>query len=202
MNRSDGDDVAPIRVADDDGAEILDQHDESTESTPTDAFGVSTYYQRGREQRHWVVDRADSDPIDYSLGVWEDGVVTAIRTVPYDGQRRYSTEDRRNRADKNSQFRLSVDEVLVEYIERGEPGVSVDELRRRVLAVLRRDDVAADPSGQVDPLADEDERRERELGDKEGERSERALGKFAADRHRETTCEHWTSGPLPPFGER
>ena len=142
-------DLAPIRVADD-GAEILD------ESDPTDAFDVSTYYQRGREQRHWVVDRAGPDPTDYSLGVWEDGVVTAIRTVPYDGQRRYSTEDRRNRADKSSQFRLSVDEVLAEYIERGEPGVSVDELRRRVLAVLRRDDVAADPSGQADLLAFDD----------------------------------------------
>jgi hypothetical protein len=136
--------VDPIVVADDDGAEILDVDDERTESDPTDAFDVSTYYQRGREQRHWVVDRAGPDPTDYSLGVWEDGVVTAIRTVPYDGQRRYSTEDRRNRADKNSQFRLSVDEVLAEYIERGEPGVSVDELRRRVLAVLRRDDEGAD----------------------------------------------------------
>jgi len=116
---------------------------ESTESTLTDAFDVSTYYQRGREQRHWVVDRAGPDPTGYSLGVCEDGVVTAIRTVPYDGQRRYSTEDRPNRSDKSSQFRLSVDEVLAEYIERGEPEVSVDELRRRVLAVLRDDRVAA-----------------------------------------------------------
>ena len=146
-------DVPPIRVADDDGAEILDQHDENTESDPTDAFEVSTYYQRGREQRHWVVDRAGSDPTDYSLGVWEDGVVTAIRTVPYDGQRRYSTEDRPNRSDKSSQFRLSVDEVLAEYVERGEPGVSVDELRRRVLAVLRRDDVATNANGAIDLLA-------------------------------------------------
>ena len=147
------DDVAPIRVADD-GAEILD------ESDPTDAFEVSTYYQRGREQRHWVVDRADPDPTDYSLGVWEDGVVTAIRTVPYDGQRRCSTEDRPNRSDKNSRYRLSIDEVLAEYIERGEPQASVEELRKRVLSVLQRDDVAADPNGQVDLLAfdDSDER--------------------------------------------
>ena len=155
------DDVAPIRVADDGGAEILDEENEDDEVRfRATVISQATYYQRGREQRHWVVDRAGPDLTDYSLGVWEDGVVTAIRTVPYDGQRRYSTEDRRNRADKNSQFRLSVDEVIAEYVERGEPGGSVDELRRRVLAVLRRDDVAADPSGQVDLLAfdDSDER--------------------------------------------
>ena len=144
-------DLAPIRVAADDGAEILDEDDERTESDPTDAFDVSTYYQRGREQRHWVVDRAGPDPTDYSLGVWEDGVVTAIRTVPYDGQRRYSTEDRPNRSNKTSRYRLSIEEVLAEYSERGEPGVSVDELRGRVLSVLRSDEV----DGQADLLADE-----------------------------------------------
>ena len=80
--------------------------------------------------------------------MWEDGVVSAVRSVPYNGQRYYSTEDRPNRSDKNSKFRLTVEEVLAEYIKRGEPGVSVEELHQRVLSVLRRDEVDGHDGGR------------------------------------------------------
>ncbi|WP_049904122.1 hypothetical protein [Halococcus agarilyticus] len=163
------DDVAPIRIAEcDDGAEILYDTEESDGEVVARAtvIGHSTCYQRGREQSRWVVDRTGREPSDYSLAVWEDGVVSAVRSVPYSGQRYYSTEDRRNRPDKNSRYRLDIEEVLAEYIERGEPGVSVDELRARVLSVLRSDDVATNANGEIDLLADEGrghERSERQL---------------------------------------
>ena len=140
--------MATTKTADDSGAKTDDNAD----------FKRSTLYQRGREQSRWVVDLAGPDSTDYSLAVWEDGVVEAVRTVPYDGQRYYSTVDRRNRSDKNSCFRLNVEEVLAEYVERGEPTTDIDELRERVLTVLRHDDVVANANGEIDLLASDTER--------------------------------------------
>ena len=86
---------------------------------------------------------SDRRETSLSLSVWQDGVVEAMRSVPYDGQRYYSIKDRANCADKSSQYRLTVEEVLTEYVERGESEADSGDLRERVLAVLRRDDVEA-----------------------------------------------------------
>ena len=139
-------DCSPILVAGDDG-EILDESGRERFE-----FARHTCYQRGREQTRWIVDRAGEEPTDYSLAVWEDGVVEAVRSVPYSGQRRYSTEDRPNRADKTSQYRLSIEGVIDKYLMRGEPEAHIEDLRERVLAVLGCDDVAANNNGEVDLL--------------------------------------------------
>lgn len=144
-------DVDPILVAEADGGVILGESE-------SERFDSHTCHQRGREQTRWIVDRAGEETTDYSLAVWEDGVVEAMRSVPYDGQRRFSTVDRPNRADKTSQFRLSVEGVLDKYVMRGEPEAHIEDLRERVLAVLDRDDVAANNNGEIDLLADIDER--------------------------------------------
>ena len=130
-------DVDPIVVAEADDGVILDESE-------SERFDRQTCYQRGREQTRWVVDRAGEEPTDYSLAVWEDGVVEAMRSVPYSGQRYFSTEDRPNRADKTSQYRLSIEGVVDKYVMRGEPEAHIEDLRERVLAVLDRDDVAVD----------------------------------------------------------
>lgn len=76
--------------------------------------------------------------------------------MPYDGQRIYSTEDRPNRADKSSEYRLSVEEVLERHAaacaDRG-AAVAVEDLRERVLAVLRRPDVESAGPRDIDLLA-------------------------------------------------
>jgi hypothetical protein len=67
-----------------------------------------------------------------------------------------STEDRPNRADKTSRYRLSVEGVLDEYVKRASPSVAKDELRARILEVLRDDRVATNANGQpIDLLTDD-----------------------------------------------
>jgi len=65
-----------------------------------------------------TIERGD-DLGDWSLLV-DRGNVLAVRTVPYDGQLYYSTEDRPNRADKNSEFGLSAREVVRRYVKIAE----------------------------------------------------------------------------------
>jgi hypothetical protein len=121
----------------------------------------------GREQTVWTVHESPSwqagpaqrkSTVRWTLRVYEDGVVQTSHTVPYDGQRYYSTKDRRNRADKASEYRLSVEEVLDRHAaacEQRGGEVSVGELRAHVLAVLRDERVAANANGQsIDLLAD------------------------------------------------
>jgi hypothetical protein len=151
-------DSSLTRVAGDDG-EILDES-----ASERFEFGHQTCYQRGREQTLWTVHQSpewEAGParrkhtVRWTLRVAADGVVSTSRTIPYDGQRRFSTEDRPNRADKSSEYRLSVEEVLERHAalcsKRGAE-VSVDDLRERVLAVLDRDDVAANNNSEVDLL--------------------------------------------------
>lgn len=102
--------------------------------------------------------------IRWTLKVCDNGIVQTSRTVPYNGTRVYSTQDRPNRADKSSQFRLSVEEVLDRHaeacIDTGEPIEDGDRddyvatLRERVRAVLGRDDVATNGPMGADLLAD------------------------------------------------
>lgn len=61
------------------------------------------------------IERAD-EPGDWSLFV-EDGDVVAIKTIPYDGALRYSTEDCPNRGDKNSEYRLDTRTVIEWYVQ-------------------------------------------------------------------------------------
>lgn len=151
-------DSSPIRIAGDDG-EILDGS-----ASERFEFSHQTCYQRGREQTLWTVHQSpewQAGPIGrkstvrWTLRVAADGVVSTSRTIPYSGQRYFSTEDRPNRADKSSVYRLSVDEVLERHAavcsKRG-MAMSVEELRERVLAVLDRNDVAANNNGKVDLL--------------------------------------------------
>lgn len=131
-----------------------------------DAFDARETVTRGREQRVWTVHKSPEwragpanrkSTVRWTLRVYEDGVVQTSRTVPYDGQRYYSTEDRRNRADKSSEYRLSVEEVLDRHAaecEKRGGEVPIDTLRERVLAVLRDDRVAANANGRIDLLAD------------------------------------------------
>jgi hypothetical protein len=146
--------MTPETIADESGA----QTDETTE------FRQQTSYKRGREQTSWTVHQSpewEAGParrkhaVRWTLRVAADGVVSTSRTVPYSGQRYFSTENRPNRADKSSEYRLSVEEVLERHAalcsKRG-MAVSVDALRERVLAVLDRDDVATNNNGEVDLL--------------------------------------------------
>jgi hypothetical protein len=143
--------MTPATTADDGGEQETEFEPEHTQTT-----------RRGREQTVWtihnspVVETTDGPfggtECRWTLRVYQDGVVVTSRTIPYDGQRYYSTEDRPNRADKSSQYKLSVEEVIERHaqacIEAGEI-VHDDEregyvaaLRERVLAVLWRNDVA------------------------------------------------------------
>lgn len=137
-----------------------------------DALENYTTLARGRMQRVWTVHK--SQPAETTTGPWgelefrwtlrvyADGVVETARSIPYSGQRYFSTENRPNRADKSSEYRLSVEEVLDRHAsacaERGGE-VSTDDLRGCVLAVLRSDDVATNANGQpIDLLADGERR--------------------------------------------
>jgi hypothetical protein len=138
-------DSSPIPAAGDDG-EILS---ESTESESNGFAGdCVTCYQRGQEQAIWSVHQSpewEAGPagrkhtVRWTLQVAADGVVSTSRSVPYSGQRCFSTEDRPNRADKSSEYRLSVEEVLGRHAalcsKRGD-AVSVDTLRECVQGIL------------------------------------------------------------------
>ena len=53
-------------------------------------------------------------PGEWSLLV-KGADVLAVRSIPHLGQRYYSTEDRPNRPDKQSQYQLDVEEVVERY---------------------------------------------------------------------------------------
>ena len=76
---------------------------------------------------------------DWSLLV-DRGEVLAVRTVPYDGQLYYSTEDRPNRADKNSEYRLDARDVVQRYVTESDTDAAFGELIDRVQAALGEDD--------------------------------------------------------------
>jgi len=75
-------------------------------------------------------------------GTWEwtllvrDGEVLAVKSVPYEGQLIYSTEDRPNRAHKNSEFQLGVSEVVRRYVHESDTDRDEGELIDRVQVVL------------------------------------------------------------------
>jgi hypothetical protein len=76
-----------------------------------------------------VIDRGD----DWSLLV-RDGDVMAVRQIPHDGQEYRSTENRRNRADKRSQYQLAMDDVVAHYarVEHDADPVAFATLHQRV----------------------------------------------------------------------
>lgn len=73
---------------------------------------------------------------DWSL-LTKDGDVLAVRTVPHEGQTIYSTEDRPNRADKQSEFRLERSEVVARYIFRSETERSPEDLLAEIREVAQ-----------------------------------------------------------------
>jgi len=93
--------------------------------------------------RRRFIERGDGAG-DWSLLVRGDDVM-AVRTVPHDGQLYYSTERRRNRADKSSEFQLDVDEVVERYAERSGTETPIPELLEDVERALS----AADPGGET-----------------------------------------------------
>ena len=104
-----------------------------------------------------VAERTAGLECRWTLYVTEKGTVETSRTIPYDGQRYYSTEDRPNRPDKPSRYQLSVEEVIEKHARECEylgMDVSIEELRADVLAVLRHDGVAAACSPDIDLLGD------------------------------------------------
>jgi len=80
---------------------------------------------------------------DWSLLVHPRGDVIAVRTVPYDGQLYYSTEDRPNRRDKNSEFRLDAREVVRRYVAHSDTEREVGELVDDVQVALAEVDRGA-----------------------------------------------------------
>lgn len=156
--------MTPETIADDGGEQETGHEFDHAQTT-----------RRGREQTVWtihnspVVETSDGPfgEIEYrwTLRVYQDGVVVTSRNIPYSGQRYYSTEDRPNRADKSSIYRLDIEGVLERHATAcidagGDPDKRDDyvaALRERVLAVLWRDDVAANNNGEVDLLADADD---------------------------------------------
>jgi hypothetical protein len=64
---------------------------------------------------------------DWSLLVQGDDVV-AVRTVPHDGQLYYSTEDKPNRAHKNSEFQLDAREVVRRFAAKSDTDRGFGEL--------------------------------------------------------------------------
>jgi len=84
------------------------------------------------------IERAD-EPGDWSLFV-EDGDVVAIKTIPYDGALRYSTEDRPNRADKRSEYQLDERTVVRRYVEESTTDTSfgdlIDDVQKALAATM------------------------------------------------------------------
>jgi len=65
-----------------------------------------------------VVDAEGDEKIDWRLVVTDGGAVEARKMIPFDGVRRFSTVDRRNRLDKTSEFGLDVATVIDRYHAR------------------------------------------------------------------------------------
>ena len=104
-----------------------------------------------------VAERTDGLECRWTLYVTDKGWVETSRTIPYDGQRYYSTRNLPNYAEKSSRYGLSVEEVIERHAAECDylgMDVSVDELRADVLAVLRRDDVPAAGAPDIDLLGD------------------------------------------------
>ncbi len=57
-----------------------------------------------------------------------DGEVLAVKAIPHEGQLIYSTEDKPNRAHKNSEFQLDVSEVVRRYVKKSRTHSAKDQL--------------------------------------------------------------------------
>ena len=77
-------------------------------------------------------------PGEWSLFV-RGADVLAVRSIPHLGQRYYSTEDRPNRPDKQSQYQLDVEEVVERYAARSATETPVPQLREDVEVARQRD---------------------------------------------------------------
>jgi len=72
----------------------------------------------------------------WSLVVTDDGEVAARSSVPHDGVLTYSTRERANRADKNSEYQLAAREVVERYVHYSETGRDADDLLDAVQEAL------------------------------------------------------------------
>lgn len=81
--------------------------------------------------RH-LVDSEGDELVDWRL-VARDGVLFAVRTVPYDGQLIHSTENRPRRRGSNSRYRLTASDVVDRYLE----AAAVDRDREQLLAAAK-----------------------------------------------------------------
>jgi len=95
-------------------------------------------------------------------GTWEwtllvrDGELLAVRSIPYEGQLIYSTEDKPNRAHKNSKFQLAVSEVVRRYVRKSDTHSAKDQLCAIAM------DLVSDHSGQNQRYVDTDTDRQEE----------------------------------------
>lgn len=84
----------------------------------------------------------------WTLYVGDKGVVEMVRTIPYDGQRVYSTLRRQNRADTVSKYSLDVEAVLDRYLRYAD--VSDEEAFRATVSRVRDEYAEYDPEVTVD----------------------------------------------------
>ncbi|MDS0220876.1 hypothetical protein NDI54_05845 [Haloarcula sp. S1AR25-5A] len=84
-----------------------------------------------------VIEDAGDD--DYTLLVTDDGAVEARKRVPYDGVRVYTTATRDLPTGRRtqSQYGLSVDEVIGRYLARADTATPRPDLAESVAQALR-----------------------------------------------------------------
>jgi hypothetical protein len=90
-----------------------------------------TLYERIDEANGWTLQMVEQDG---------ERVLEAAKPVPYDGTLRFSTRDRANSTSKNSQFRLTVDDVVRQYVLKSETGRDAAALRRDAERALAGDE--------------------------------------------------------------
>jgi len=73
---------------------------------------------------------------DWSLVVTRDGIVAAQKPIKHDGVLTFSTEDRPSKPRARSQHRLTVDEVIEQYVTRSNTDRPAVELLDDVVAAL------------------------------------------------------------------
>jgi len=90
-----------------------------------------------------VIERAGEEPTDWTLVVTEAGEIIARRQIPFDGVLRFSTESRRTRPRKNSEFGLDPRTVIDRYARRSGTTTPrptlIDDVQRALGAVAREE---------------------------------------------------------------
>jgi len=89
-----------------------------------------------------VVHSSGDAPTDWALVVRDDGVLEARRQIPYDGVLRYSSQQRTNTPQKNSEFGLAIETVVDRYLTKASVDVP------KTLLVTRARQELADGVGE------------------------------------------------------